>query len=501
MSLEIFASSLADLLDPPPRARRWATPGQMAAELDPTTVQTPALDLIDQALVDLADDRCMRLAIFMSPQEGKSERASHWFPLWMLADVDPDLRIAIVSHSDELARGWGSVIKGNVETFNGFEGTVDLGLRLKTDSRAAGRWNVEGQRGGVYCTSVSGSLTGRPVDLLIIDDPIANLEKANSITYRERAHRFWQGVAIPRMGPRTKTVLIQTRWHEDDLAGRLLATEGRADQGGRWRVVSIPAQCEDEKTDPLRRRAGEYMVSARGRTAADWDQRKADSGSYVWSALYQQHPSPAEGGLFKRLWWRHWQPAGSRRLLVGGGFVDLRDCWRFGTVDLAASMKTGADWTVAAAWALTLSGDLILLDLKRAHVDERRHFDLVRPLATAWELDTTYVERSQYGTTLASDATREGIHLTPLTADVDKLTRAIPASARAEGGRIWLPPKTSADWVGTFIDECAGFPSASHDDQVDVLAYAVRVAVTKPAPQLRPPDKPSDEINFMSVPL
>ena len=242
------------------------------------------------------------------------------------------------------------------------------------------------------------------------------------------------------------------------------------------------------------------MESARG--FRDWPAIRRDVGSYVWDSLYQQHPSPAEGGLFKKLWWRHWQPAGKGRVLVRGQSVELRDCWRFATVDLAASTKTSADWTVAAAWALTLGGDLILLDLKRAHVDERHHFDLVRPLATAWQLDTTFVERSQFGTTLAADAARDGIHLTPLTADVDKVTRALPASARAEGGRIWLPPKTSAPWVDAFIDEHASMPNGRNDDQVDVTAYAVRVAITKPMPTTpAAPMAPPDEVDFMSVAL
>jgi hypothetical protein len=148
-----------------PRVRRWPTPGALAVELDPATVQTPALDLIDRELVALADGEFDRLMVFVSPQEGKSVRVSQRFVEWLLAD-NPELRVAIVSYADEMARRWGSDIKLDLETFNGFEGTTDLGLRLRADSRAAGRWQIDGHKGGVYCVGVGGSLTGKPVDVL-----------------------------------------------------------------------------------------------------------------------------------------------------------------------------------------------------------------------------------------------------------------------------------------------------------------------------------------------
>jgi predicted phage terminase large subunit-like protein len=472
-----FFEAFAEAVDLTPKPRRWATPGEMAKALDPNTVQTPALDLIDQALVDLADGPGQqRLAIFLAPQEGKSERASHWFPLWLLMH-NPDLRIAIVSHEAELARGWGAAIKRDVEMFNGDEGTIDLGLRLRADSKAVGRWNIEGHRGGVYAVGISGSLTGRPVDLLVLDDPISNLEQAQSIKYRDRAHRFWQGVAVPRMGPHTKTILIQTRWHEDDLAGRLLATEGDRAKGGKWRVVSIPAQCEDEATDPLGRREGEYMVSTRGRTRQDWEDRKADLGAYVWASLCQQRPAPAEGGLFKRIWWRYFSRV-ENRLHLGGRDFDLRDCWRFATVDLAASTRTSADFTVIAAWARTISGDLVLLDVMRARIGEEDHFARARPLVQRWQLDTVFIEASQYGTTLVREATNDGVPITPIQAEQDKFSRALPYSAWVSAGRYWLP-SGNPHWLTDWIAEHATFPAGSHDDMVDVGSMSARVAITR----------------------
>jgi predicted phage terminase large subunit-like protein len=347
-------------------------------------------------------------------------------------------------------------------------------LRLRADSRAAGRWQIDGRRGGVYCCGVGGSLTGRPVDVLVWDDPLKDMEQAQSARYRDRAWRFYQAVAVPRLGPGSRCVLIQTRWHEDDPAGRLLKNEP-----GRWRVVNIPAIAESAD-DPLGRRPGEAMISARGRR--DWAAIRASVGEFVWAALYQQRPAPAEGGLFKRASLRYWTPmaaapsrhglAGGRRVDLAGRTVYLDDCWRFLTADLAASTKTSADYTAAGAWAISPDGDLILLEARRARIEETGHWDLIRPLREQWAADVVYVESRMFGTTMVIDATRDGVPVAELKADTDKVTRAIPATARADTGRLWLP---AGDASADVVDELLAFPNSAHDDYVDVVSYAARV--------------------------
>jgi len=504
-----WEAMLAEFVPRPKPPRRWASPLRMALDLDHSTIATPALWEIDRQLVALADGDTAtigddsRLMVFMPPQEGKSTLCSKWFPLWMLID-NPDLRIAIVSYSDEMARRWGSDIKQLVETYNGDDGSIDLGLRLRADSRAAGRWQVAGRKGGVYCVGIAGSLTGKPVDVLVLDDPIKDMEAAQSEAYRRRAQNFWQAVAIPRLGPGAKCLLIQTRWHEEDMAGWLLAKEGEGDRakGGVWNVVSIPA-IADAPDDPLGREIGDPLVSARG--LRNWPKIRKQAGEYVFAALYQQRPAPAEGNVFKRLWWRYWSEAPqlgmtSKRIDLAGRVILLSDCWRFATVDLANSTKTSADYTVISAWAHSLDGDLILLERTRMRIGEAEHFAHAKPLIEKWGLDTVFVEKSQYGTALVKEATQARVPISPVEADTDKLTRALPYSARCSGGRMWLP--AGAWWTKSWVDEHAGFPNASHDDQVDTGAYAVRVAVTGWHPQraVRRP-APSDEIDFMTVPM
>jgi predicted phage terminase large subunit-like protein len=473
---EAFFRAFAERVDRTPKPRRWASPLDMACDLNPQTVRTPALEAINAALVRLANKPGQgRLAVFMSPQEGKSTLCSFWNPLWLL-EHDHDLRIIAISYNAEKSREWGAEVKNAIENFNGDDDQVDLGIRLRADSRAAGRWKCEDGQGGLYCAGIASGITGRAGDYISVDDPTKNLQEAQSARIREKVTSTYRGAIIPRMGPHTKLVWIQTLWHEAETIQDVLANEG-----DDWEIIRIPA-IADAPDDPLGRPIGEPMVSARG--VRDWAKIRRDVGEYVFSALYQQRPSPAEGNLFKRLWWRYWSMApaveGQQRVDLGGRIFPLDVCWRFLTGDLAASTKTSADWTVAAAWALTTSGDMVLLDLVRARVGEADHFDLFRPLAQRWRVDTAFIEKSFHTSTLAIDATNAGLHITPVDAEGDKFSRALPYSARVSSGRVWLP--ANAHWAGDFVAEHAAFPNGSHDDMVDVGSYATRVAVTRWSP-------------------
>lgn len=441
----------------------------MAADLDPSHRQTAMLDLIDQELVALFDghDRD-RLMVFCPPQEGKSQKISRRTPAWLL-EHDPTLRIAIVSYADNKAERWGRAIRRDILAH------PQLGITLRQDSRAAGRWETE-QGGGLICVGIAGGITGEPVDVLIIDDPVRGRAEAESATYREAAWDWWESNGSTRLSSRAKVVLMMTRWNEDDLAGRLEKREP-----GRWRIVRIPAIAGDK--DPLGRRPGEELVSVQGRVPGYFRSLQAVRSAYVWNSIYQQTPTAAEGNLFRRADFRYWHPMpadtarhdaiGGQRVDLDGRSVALGDCWRFLTIDLAASKRTSADYTVAACWAISPDGDLILLDRARARIEETEHWDLVRPLQQRWVADSVFVEAAFIGTTFVIDATASGIPVQPLTADTDKLTRALPATSRVKAHRVWFP--AGADWLDEWCDELASFPAAAHDDQVDTLSYAARV--------------------------
>lgn len=442
-----------------PPVRRWPSPLAMAVDLDPTTVRTPALDLIDSTLVEIADGACDRLQVFLSPQEGKSTLVSRRFPLWLLAH-DPTLRIGIVSYGAELAEGFGRTAKRDVEQH------PELGIQVRRDSRAAGRWDTE-QGGGLYCVGLAGALTGRPLDYLLYDDVIKDRAEAESAAHRNRAWDHWDQVGRTRLSARGKVVVTLTRWHTDDLPGRLLARER-----GLWRVLAIPAIAEHD--DPIGRAPGEEMLSARGRAPGYFLDLQARMAAYPFRAIYQQQPTSPKGSLFPRDGWRFWHwHRWPDYISLDGRTTDLRDCWRFVTADLAASVRTSADWTVAAAWALTMDRQLVCLGRVRDRTEDTGHWDLIRPLAAEWRTADVGVESTMMGTTLVRQATRAGLAPFDLHADKDKVTRAIPAGHMVRQGQVWLPG--SADWLDEWVGEHADFPTGAHDDQVDVMAYAAKL--------------------------
>lgn len=441
---------------------RWPTPGALAKHVDRRTRQTRPLDLIDQVAVDILDDKVRKQQIYAPPQIGKSQRVSRWMPLWMLVR-DPSLRIAIVSAEQELAVRWGRQIKRDVED------NPDLGLRLRADSKAAGRWETA-QGGGLYCVGIGGTLTGRPVDLLIIDDPIRDRAQAESKPHRKRIWDWWENVGKVRA---RRTVLMNTRWHTDDLSGRLTKNEP-----GQWAVLSMPAIAEDAD-DPLGRELGEEIESANPElhTPGWFAETQKTTSTYVWNSLYQQRPTAAAGGLFQRGDWRFWELLDGERVRLDGEFYDLRDCARYITIDLATSLKTSADWTVATAWGITISGDLVVLDRIRDRVPEMDHAAFLAPLRQRWlgRYDTVHVESRMFGTRLVYAMGEAGVPIAELHADVDKLTRALPYAGLVRQHRVWLPK--DAPWLDDWIDEHADFPIVAHDDQVDTGSYGARVAL------------------------
>lgn len=452
--------------------RRWASPGVMAAAIEPGTKQTPALDLIDRALVQVADGTVDKQMIFCPPQIGKSERAVRRFVEWLLDDVDPTLRIVVASYDKDVAVRWGRRVKQDIED------TPELGITLRADSKAAGQWNTV-QGGSLYCVGIRGGLSGRPVDLLIIDDPVKDRAAAESATMREATWDWWENVAKVRA---MRTVVIQTRWHTDDLSGRLLDREP-----GDWSVLSIPAIAE-AGDDPLGREPGQELEPARERPAGYYAQLQKTTSPYVWSSLYQQRPTAAAGGIFKRADWRYWTGAvASDRQdwlylrdpeLGRDERYPLASCSKFMTIDLATSTRTSADFTVAAAWAITPAGDLVLLDRARDRVPELNHAEFIAPLRGRWlgHFDVIHIEAATFGTTLVYALSQQGVPVAKLDADVDKFTRAQAYAGLVRQHKVWLPQ--DADWLDVWLDEHADFkPKAAHDDQVDVGAYAARVAI------------------------
>lgn len=427
------------------------SPGDLAQIIDPRTVTTPALELIDQELARLLGTPDGRLIISMPPQEGKSVRVGRDFPIWAL-QRDPDLRIITGSYAQGLANRNGRAIR------NAIAAHPDIGLTIAPDHGAASEWSLAGHDGGVLSVGRGAGVTGRPADLLIIDDPLKDRQEADSLTIRDTTWDWWTDALAARLAPGAPVVLIMTRWHQDDLAGRLLDRD--ADAG--WRVLSIPAQCDDPATDPLGRQFGEFMTSARGRTTDQWEQRKRTAGSRTWNALYQGRPAPAEGGAFRREWWRHWhQPPPLARVIQS---------W-----DMAFKGTDQSDYVVGQVWCID-GADSYLLDQVRGRWSFTETIAQVQQLRTRWPMTSaTLVEDKANGTAVIDSLRRIIPGMVPVEPQGGKEVRAAGVSPLVEAGNVYLPPLTTP-WVGDLIEEAAAFPQGSHDDQVDALTQALTYA-------------------------
>jgi predicted phage terminase large subunit-like protein len=493
-----FALALAGRLDPQPvvPVRQWGTPGELARAIDPATVQTPALDLIDDAIVWAYGTRGARLIISMPPQEGKSSRVTKTGSLWALTR-NPDTRLGIASYAQSLAEGFGREVRNWITTYCGDEGTLDLGLRIAPDYGAASRWLLDGHRGGVVCVGIGSGLTGKPLDALVIDDPLADREQAESERYRQRVWDWWQSVGAPRLAPGAPVVVILTRWHEDDLAGRLVAAE----DGHRWRVLNIPALADHDpakgQSDPLGREPGEWLKSARGRTDAEWEQIRVQAGSRNFASLYQGRPSPDQGNVWKRQWWRRYrEPLWSQH-------PDRPDAWIVPecdemavSVDCAFKDTKASDYVVIQVWARR-GARAYLLDQVRKRLSFTETLAAFTAVCARWPQATRkLVEDKANGTAVIDSLTAKIPGIIPVTPHESKYARASAVAPFIEAGNAWLPdPEVALFDVDAFIEEASSFPNASHDDQVDGASQALNEMLLNLGPSWPDVESPGEDLS------
>jgi predicted phage terminase large subunit-like protein len=460
-------------------ADSWTTPGKLAQRITRSTVQTPALDLIDEHLIKLIDTPDGRLIITLPPQEGKSTRVAKDFVLWVLKHR-PWTRVIGASYGQHLANRNGRAVRNTIVN------NPDLGMSIAADNGSASEWQLAGKDGGLVSVGVGAGLTGRPADLMVIDDPIKDRKEADSEVYRQSVWDWWTDVGSTRLAPGAQVVVILTRWHNDDLAGRLL----KAEDGHLWQVLNIPAEAIDTSAlpesdpdhgqpDPLGREPGEFLESARGRTPEQWRAIRTRVGSRTWNALYQGRPSAVEGAIFKRADWRFYsQPLwlvredGAR---IVTGYDELLISW-----DMTFKDTKGTDRVAAGVW-MRRGADAYLLDRICDRMDFVRTLREFTQLAARWpQAVLKLVEEKANGAAVINMLGRKVPGIVPEIPTESKEARAIAVSPLVESHNVWLPDPDLAPWVGDYIEELAAFPTGAHDDEVDQTSQALNRLVLQP---------------------
>ncbi len=465
-----------------------SSPAEYAAYCDPTFMRPAHVEVISDTVARLVEGRLIKadgtpyrkLAVAMPPRHGKSEMISKYTPAWFVTKY-PDFKVLSTSYEGDFAASWGRKARELIEAH------PELGVTVSAASKAAAQWELAGRKGGMNTAGAGGPITGKGGHLLIIDDPVKNAADAASELMRERTWDWYRGVFVNRGEPGLPAggaciIVLQTRWHEDDLMGRLLKEEP-----DDWFLLSLPALAGAD--DPLGRLPGEPLWPERY-PYEELDKLRQSMGPYLWAALFQQTPQIEGGGLFRHDALRYSTRVNSDK----GSFVRLQvpdsspkivpegQLARFMVVDLAASLKTSADFSVYAHFGVTPDKDLVLLDAFRARIDGSEHMAHLERLYNAWKPRFCGIESATFGLSLIQTAARTGrIPIRELKPDRDKVSRAYAAGALAEAGKLYLPK--DATWLADWVAELVGFPNAAHDDCVDVTAYAAHLVNQ----QLMPP--------------
>ena len=428
------------------------------------------LDVLDQTLMKVSAGELKRVIVTMPPRHGKSERVSKKFPSWHVGR-NPGDEIILASYSIDLSRGFSRIARDTLTT-----NKEVFDVEVDRNNQSAESWGIDGYRGGVTAAGVGGPITGKGARIAIIDDPVKNAEEANSEVMREKVWDWYTSTLYTRLTPDGRIIVVMTRWHEDDLVGRLLKKEAEEIREGthvgeRWTVINFPAIAEDQ--DFLGREKGEALWPEFGFDVNRMEQIKSDVGSYVFNALYQQRPSAAGGTIFKRkhfLYFQEIDHLGSKYLQVGEKKFLKSKLWAFQTVDTANSEKTINDYFVVSTWYVTPENDLLLYDVYRTHITGPDQKPLMKQLSQRYNPRFQAIEDKTFGTNLIQECTREGMSIWPVKVDKDKITRSLVIAARYEVGKVYH--REGAPWLTDYEDELLSFPRGRNDDQVDTASIA-----------------------------
>lgn len=423
--------------------------------------------LIIKELQAIADGENDRLLLFLPPGSAKSTYASILFPAWYLARKMTAAIIA-ASHTAMLAENFSRRVRATVR-----DHSITLGVNVA--SEAVELWSTT--EGGQYrAVGVGGAITGFRADCAICDDLVKSRANADSETYREHTWDWWQNDLTTRLKPGAPVVCIGTRWHQDDIYGRLLER-----QPGQWRVLSIPA-IADSPNDPLGRRPGEALWAddAYG-YAADLAVKKRSLDGRTFSALFQQNPVPDSGDYFRAEWLRPvatLPPASSMRMFMGSDY---------------AVTAGGGDYTVHAVVGLDSDNRLYLCDVWREQTSSDVWVDAFCALVLQWRpmgaAEETGQIKSAIGPWLDKRQREKRAFVARSqfpTRGGDKAVRAQSIRGRIASGGLYIP--VDAPWRGEVEAEMMAFPAGKHDDFVDAIALVGQLI-----DQMFPPPKTKAE--------
>lgn len=428
-------------------------------------------ELVCDVLQRVADGEQLSILIEMPPRHGKSMTVTETFPSFYLGK-NPNKRVIAAAYSDGLATKFGRL---NRNKFNEFSpGLFDL--KLSESNAAMKDWGVEDHRGGMIATGIGGSITGQGADLMIIDDPIKNMQEASSQKIRDNIWDEWEATLSTRLHDGASLIVIMTRWHEDDLIGRLLKRSPR-----KWIRLRLPAIAEDED-DLLQREIGEALCPELGFNEKWAESKKEEVGSRTWAALYQQRPSPAGGNIFKREWMKYYVRTSEQKREWGLSddvavlpvhFDKMAQSW-----DCTFKDSSTSDFVAGGVWGRK-QAQYFLLDADHRRMGFTETIKAIRAMSDKWpQARSKYIEDKANGSAVIDMLKDEISGIIPVEPEGGKEARANAVSPLFEAGNVYLPHPNMCSWVEDLIEELVSFPNAAHDDLVDMTTQALNQLYT-----------------------
>ena len=416
----------------------------------------------------LFEGKIKNLMVFVPPQHGKSEIISRNFPAWAFGN-DPDLKIVGSSYSSDLANGFSLNIQRTIESeeyqsiFPGTQLNGMNGRYYRNYKRNEDYFDILGSRGFYKAVGVGKGLTGTPVDIAIIDDPVKDAVEAYSLVYRERVWNWYNTVLSTRLHNNSRQLFIMTRWHEDDLAGRILKAEPED-----WTVLIIPAICETENDNGFStRHIGEALWPQRHSLTKLMKQKQRSPREF--SALYQQRPTINGGNIVKRDWFQRISFADFKAMRFKEPVHFYLD-----TAYNKKKIKTDNDPSGILA-ACRIKNNIYILHAQSVWKEMPDLLRFLPEYILAHEGNpesVLHIEPKANGVSVVhmlKETTTLNVKETPMPVD-DKEVRFRVVSPRIECGRVYL---VDGVWVEDFLDQVCSFPAAAHDEFVDILGYAI----------------------------
>jgi predicted phage terminase large subunit-like protein len=412
-----------------------------------------------------------RICVNMPPRHGKSQLISIYFPAWFLGR-NPDKKVLMVSHTTDLAVDFGRKVRNLIATpeYQAIFPTV----QLASDSKSAGRWNTSA--GGEYfACGVGSALAGRGAHLLLVDDPHNEQDIiSGNLDVFDKAYEWFTFGARTRLMPGGRIAIVQTRWHLDDLTGRVVRDMAQNELADKYEVVEFPAILEvnAEVPDPANRLLTIHKTIEKPLWPEFFNldalyRTKASMPVFQWNAQYQQQPTAEEAAMVKREWWKEWpneEPPSCEYIIM--------------TLDAAAEKNNRADFTALTTWGVFFHEEencycIILLNAIKKRLEFPELKELAMEQYNEWEPDAFIVEKKSSGTPLYQEMRRSGLMVqeyTPHRGSGDKTARLNSVADIVRSGLVYVP---QTRWAEELVEEVAGFPFMSHDDLVDTTIMAL----------------------------